>query len=551
MDMFQKLEKVSRKILITKKNNIFLIQFFLFLSTVCAQVDQRFELFDWEIFGKNESINSMSEGYQYIYFATSNNGILRYNKFSRSFDKNLYLGQGIKSKKLNQIYFDRNTGILWLVGDKGLEFSNSREGNWNQINFSRFGIKSLRNVEDLGSSNSFLWIKTSANYIKLDHVSGTFLGTFAYPDENDIDWGDYNFKNNLTIKKFEFNDYFIQDGWLLGYKDAADKNGIFYEYISYLQTENGVSWIGLSNGQLLLIDDFSKSVYPISTSIGTVYPMTITIDDLIWIGGIRNFLSDYSSISSITKNFKEINNYKDSNYSNFSKADFFSSKSIDNEIWFGSKGSVTIYNKGSDFFRTLGYEKGIPIHKIEHIEFLGDKVYIASRNDLVVLDKKTKKIIDSKLSDLINKNNTFINDMKIIGEKIYIILNDRIYVFDKDEKINAERFKSINSSSNFEGIFGFEDLIFFASEKGIFNSIEAHIISSSQYFNYKVNDIVLIDGVLFIGTMGGLAVYDFVNKELINFYDFSFIKNIFDMEQVDEFLVLLSNAGLIKLRLIQ
>ena len=136
MDMFQKLEKVLRKILITKKNNIFLIQFFLLLSTLCAQVDQRFDLFDWEIFGKNESINSISEGYQYVYFATSYNGILRYNKFSRSFDKNLYQGQGIKSQKINHIYFDKNTGILWLVGDRGLEFSNSRDGNWNQINFN-------------------------------------------------------------------------------------------------------------------------------------------------------------------------------------------------------------------------------------------------------------------------------------------------------------------------------------------------------------------------------------------------------------------------------
>ena len=551
MDMFQKLEKVLRKILITKKNNIFLIQFFLLLSTLCAQVDQRFDLFDWEIFGKNESINSISEGYQYVYFATSYNGILRYNKFSRSFDKNLYQGQGIKSQKINHIYFDKNTGILWLVGDRGLEFSNSRDGNWNQLNFNRLGVKSLRSVKDFGSSNSFLWIKTSSNFIKLDHISGTFLGTFAYPDENDIDWGDYNFENNQSTKKFEFNDYFIQDGWLLGHSDAADNNGIFYKYVSYLQIENGTSWIGLSNGQLLLIDDFSKSVYPISTSIGVIYPTTITIDDLIWIGGIRNFSSDNSSISAITKNFKDIKNYKDSNYSNFSKVDFFSNKSIDNEVWFGSQGSVTIYNKRSDFFRTLGYEKGIPMQKVEHIEYLNDKVYIASRNDLVVLDKKTKKIVDSKLSDLINQNNTFINDMKITSEIIYMILNGKIYVFNKNEKINTERFKSINNSTNIESVYGFDDIIFFTSEKGILNSAGTHIISSTQYFNYKVNDIILIDDILFIGTTGGLAVYDFVNKELINFYDFSFIKNIFDMEHVNEFLVILSNAGLIKLRLIQ
>ena len=212
---------------------------------------------------------------------------------------------------------------------------------------------------------------------------------------------------------------------------------------------------------------------------------------------------------------------------------------------------MNIFYKRSDFFRTLGYEKGIPMQKVEHIEYLNDKVYIASRNDLVVLDKKTKKIVDSKLSDLINQNNTFIDDMKITSEKIYMILNGKIYVFNKNEKINTERFKSINNSTNVERVYGFDDIIFFTSEKGILNSAGTHIISSTQYFNYKVNDIILIDDILFIGTTGGLAVYDFVNKELINFYDFSFIKNIFDMEHVNEFLVILSNAGLIKLRLIQ
>ena len=52
-----------------------------------------------------------------------------------------------------------------------------------------------------------------------------------------------------------------------------------------------------------------------------------------------------------------------------------------------------------------------------------------------------------------------------------------------------------------------------------------------------------------IGTSGGLAVYDIKEQQLNNFYDFSFIRNIFKVEQVDEFLVLLTSTGLIKLRL--
>ena len=134
MAMFQKLEKGLKEIQYAKINRFFLISLF-FISILQAQVDQRFDVFDWEIVGNNGSINSISEGYQYIFFATNGNGILRYNKFSKEFDQSLYLGQGIKSRKIKPVYFDKFTGILWSVGNEGLEFSNSREGNWNQINF--------------------------------------------------------------------------------------------------------------------------------------------------------------------------------------------------------------------------------------------------------------------------------------------------------------------------------------------------------------------------------------------------------------------------------
>ncbi len=117
MDMFQKLEKVLKRIHLTRKNNLFLIQFIFFFDVLCAQIDQRFDLYDWEIIRQNESVNSISEGYQYIFFATDANGILRFNKFSRNFESNLFLGQGIKSNKINHVYVDKNTGILWIIGN--------------------------------------------------------------------------------------------------------------------------------------------------------------------------------------------------------------------------------------------------------------------------------------------------------------------------------------------------------------------------------------------------------------------------------------------------
>ena len=545
MDMFQKLEKDLKEIQYAKINKFFFLSLFL-INILHAQADQRFDIFDWEIIGNNGSINSISEGYQYIFFATNGNGILRFNKFSRKFDQSLYLGQGIKSKKIKHVYFDKYTGILWSAGDKSLEFTSSREGNWNQVNYDRLSIKSYNDIQDLGSSSNYLWVRTLSSYLKLDHVSGTFLGLFPYPDEQ-VFWGDFNYRNNLTVKDFAFEDFFVENGWLLTNQGASDQNGTFSKYVSFLETESEFSWIGLSNGYILALDNFSKTVSPVSKGTEFTIPFTMSFNDKLWVAGIGN--SNYNALYVINKDFNEERNFKNSNYSNFSYSDIFSSKAFSEEVWLGSEGSVIIYDQRKDFFRTLGYDKGIPVERVEFIESLDNKVYIGSRNDLIVIDKSSKKIIDSKISDLIKKNNLFIDDLKVIGNIIFLISSGKVYQFNSNEQININQYNNF-SLDQFKpyAVYGNNNSKYFVSERGIVNNINEKVIPSSLYFNYRVSDIVLADNYMYIGTTGGLAIYDIKENQLHNFFDFTFLKNIFDMEQINEFLVLLTSSGLVKLK---
>ena len=543
--MFQKLEKDLKEIQYAKINKFFFLSLFL-INILHAQADQRFDIFDWEIIGNNGSINSISEGYQYIFFATNGNGILRFNKFSRKFDQSLYLGQGIKSKKIKHVYFDKYTGILWSAGDKSLEFTSSREGNWNQVNYDRLSIKSYNDIQDLGSSSNYLWVRTLSSYLKLDHVSGAFLGLFPYPDEQ-VFWGDFNYRNNLIVKDFEFEDFFVENGWLLTNQGASDQNGTFSKYVSFLETESEFSWIGLSNGYILALDNFSKTVSPVSKGTEFNIPFTMSFNDKLWVAGIGN--SNYNALYVINKDFNEERNFKNSNYSNFSYSDIYSSKAFSEEVWLGSEGSVIIYDQRKDFFRTLGYDKGIPVERVEFIESLDNKVYIGSRNDLIVIDKSSKKIIDSKISDLIKKNNLFIDDLKVIGNIIFLISSGRVYQFNSDEQININQYNnfSLNQFKPY-AVYGNNNSKYFVLERGIVNNINNKVIPSSLYFNYRVSDIVLADNYMYIGTTGGLAIYDIKENQLHNFFDFTFLKNIFDMEQINEFLVLLTSSGLVKLK---
>ena len=60
--------------------------------------------------------------------------------------------------------------------------------------------------------------------------------------------------------------------------------------------------------------------------------------------------------------------------------------------------------------------------------------------------------------------------------------------------------------------------------------------------------MVIADNFLYIGTNGGMAVYDYQTNQLHDFFEFTFLKNIFDMEQINEFLVLLTSSGLVKFK---
>jgi hypothetical protein len=540
--MFQKLEKDLKEIQYAKINKFFSLSLFL-INILHAQVDQRFGIFDWEIIGNNGSINSISEGYQYIFFATNGNGILRFNKFSRKFDQSLYLGQGIKSKKIKHVYFDKFTGILWSVGDKSLEFTSSREGNWNNVNYSKLSLNSYNDIIDIGSSLNFIWIKTSSSYIKLDHINGSFLGIFLFPDEKKIFWGDSNFKYDIFFKEIDFANYFVEKGWLLSQNFAIDSNGISAKYISLLKTENGHSWIGLTNGYIMLVDNFSKTINPINFGFDTAIPLTISFKKEAWLAGIRD--KKLSSVASISEDFNEIRNFSELNYSNFFNGDFFSSKIIDNEVWFGSTGAVLIYNKEKDFFRTLGYEKYIPVGRIYFIENLRNKILIGSKKDLVIIDKSTKKRVNSIISNFVRKNNTYIDDLGTDKDNIYLISNNKLYQIDMDENIN---FSKLNEEFKFISVFVSNEIKYFVTDRGIINSENDSIIPSSLYFNYQINDIVEFKDYIFIGTNKGLIVYNSKYNRLNDFYNFSFLENIYDMEQIGKYLVLLSNSGLIKLK---
>ena len=251
-------------------------------------------------------------------------------------------------------------------------------------------------ISDIGSSTNYLWVKSGPNFIKLDHVNGTNLGTYAFPDESDIDWGDMSYKY-INMTNFNFNDYFVESGWMLTINGASDNRGKFLKYESYYQSDHMFDWIGLDNGFLLQIDKFSKSIKPVYYGLGTNSIKDSLLDgDFLWIvgeGGITKF--------DIYQNTTEV--LRPEEYFQFDESSISCIVKVDDEIWFGSStGYILVYNVKKDSFRKFGNFYGVV-----DMVYREDQVWVSTRinrglNSIFAIDKELKIKSDDTIPDTID-----------------------------------------------------------------------------------------------------------------------------------------------------
>ena len=560
--MYQKLEKdinVTSSVKTKKDNKILiLLGLMLLIRPLFGQIDNRFNVFSWEQYASAGAVNSISEDYTYFYFGTENAGILRLNKFSQQFAKPINQAQGLKSNSIEHVYFDDHTGILWVIGDNFIEYSFSREGSWTDFNYNSLSLKSGNQIIDIGSSEDYLWLRSNSRFFKLDHVNGILLGIYATPDEASIDWGDTS-SRELRWRMFDFNDYFVEDAWLLTSNGVSDNRGNFSKYLSYYESDNGVNWMSLSNGYILKIDEFNKLITPIFYGLSCAVPTSIIDDDILWISGIGN--KSFNGIAKFDIDNNKFENILSDNYLNFNKDNIYSSIMIDNEIWFGLDSYVMVYDIRKDSFRTIGFEKGVPRGKIIHLEHKNGSVFAGSINGVIEINSASKGRIDGAIEKFVFSRNLFLGDIERFEEKVFFVLSNSVFIYDHENN----RVSSLNwENETFDGLmkknqvdiasrsvsrtFSRNNNLYIVTDLGIIDYKDGSlIVPSATYFNYKITDLIVVDSsVLFLSTTRGLFIVDLEENELINYYDFPFLRNIYQMKYMSEYLLLLTSKGLIK-----
>ena len=538
------------------------MKFFLFsylfivtaLSYAFSQPLKSFRPFDWVLYKASGSITSFTEGYTFIYVGTSLGGIKRFNVYGNYFDNPISTAQGLEDNIINAVHFDKKTGFLWASTPHHIQYSFSREGDWFSKSFRDIGLSKFDKVTQIGSSDSYIWLKARSSYVKLDHSSGMMVGIYPVPDEINILWSSGEYNNNHESKD-DFTNFVVLDGWMLNGDELIDPIGNRKRITTVLFTQYGNVLLGSENGVVFYGSKTMETFTPILSDIINDDVLSLHLDNYyLWIGS-QNYLSskgisklDVKSLESFPFSFEETINMQPSS--------IYSLISVNNEIWAGGEGIVLYYNGGKNFWKTLDQSRGIPDGIIWDMCLSDRYLWMGSSRGLKRLEIATHTV------DLIGIeqyfNNTQVYSIENINNDIWIGSKSGLYIYSNNDPklINAfslqKKEELINNLFNFTIIRQDNKQVYVAGDMGVAKfdtqSKEWELVSSSVvYDNKMIYSMSINDNYLFLGTRKGLSR---INKKtgLIRNYSYPFIGQVNDLILDGNTLWIGSVNGLIKFK---
>ena len=536
---------------------ILLLGLLYFPETLLCQINSRHGPFDWVIYRKPGTIKSFTEGLSYIYIATESAGIFRYSFYGNQFEYPITRAQGLSSNRVNAIHFDKITGILWVATDKAIDYSYNAEGNWISRSLENYNLLSGVTIEQIGSSNNYLWILAGPSYLKLDRTSGVFLGSFTFPDEMEIEWSSGPMKYSNSVDDV-LMDYTVMDGWLLNLNSFISPKGKNVYISTIYSSDNNTIWVGTDAGIIFQGDPYMKSFYPIKYGLSNTDVQTFIHSFPSWLGG-RNYPDDEGSLSLVDPYNAYFDWYEGEFLINVNHLDIYENCIVNNEYWFGGVSSIIVYDSKRDFWRTLDASKGIPYGQIRFLEPDTNFIWAASNYEIEKINIKTKRSESTRLNNSLS--NSYINDISLINNYLWVSTEYKLLCYNTDSEVivpfdyvgNTNSIKDrIDVITKFYAVFYDGIKLYVATNQGIiaYNNVNStwELITESTIYNNKVVKIIYVyNKQLFIVTDNSLIRLK-INKGFYKEYDYQFIGTINDIFVENNHVWLATNNGLIQFK---
>ena len=229
--------------------NIFSYILFLFLDLLFCQ-NFNYDNDDWYILTQPGVINSIAEDNYNVYFVAEN-GIYTFNKITEDIKYDYAFSIQSNFEKIRHMMYDDFRDYYWVVHSRGVSFKSSVSSIWRDMSFSNSGIFNAYQIDDLGYSPEYIWIRSMGMLYPFDPFVAKMVDWEIAENEIDfIQWGHSKFGvagSNIDISSFSIN-----SEWRVGINSIySHKYDSALHPSVFMEDQDGNQWYGTNEGIIL------------------------------------------------------------------------------------------------------------------------------------------------------------------------------------------------------------------------------------------------------------------------------------------------------------
>jgi len=469
---------------------------------------------DWYILTKPGSISSITEDNFFIYIATEN-GIYSYDKVIGDFQYDYSLSVNLRSKDISHFYFDKFRDFFWLVNKEGISFKSSVSSIWREMSLSNSGIYSIYDIDDIGSSLDYFWIRSGNGLYPFDPFSGLPANTNdAMQESGMIKWG-YS-KKGIAGNEYDISPYVIDGEWKVGMKQITHRDGTEISVTVFMEDDEGNKWYGTDKGYIL--KSWSSSYRLELITIGLPFDNVTEVynddNDNWWFADSRfkrtgnltlfnNYSQSYNT--PFISKWNEYNNEWTYYFSNESivikHEDINCILELGSTMYFGTMFGVLYLDLFNRDWNLIDASNGLNDSAVWDIVEFDNSIFVATSkglNEISIIDHSVLPNIHGSFK-VLNQYNIY--DLEIDSLNLYLSSNFGLYLMNMEdfslELISEKNYKVIRYEES--GIMGSDGSLWLNEninqEKYIASNVETFDICGTYIWSVNNNEVTLTDTI--------------------------------------------------------
>ena len=408
---------------------------------------------DWFVIKSLGQIQTFTETNHNEILIGTTNGIFIYDKLTNDLFFDMYLARDLPSLDIKNIFYDKSTDHVWVHHSEGVSLKAFSSFSYHHLTQSTLIDRGLSNIDDIGSSDNYIWFRRGDYIVAANPFSGKFIPNSKVEDSiNSIIWGSSMF--GYAGEDINLSEYYISDtDWSIGYRlnninnKYIDYNVFFDSYgnqiiptVKFIDSDNN-TWIGTDMGFMFSAWGRSKKLNHIESGLqgeiisdiyidkqnnwwfyDSQYKRSYILNDLRIYNKSNNFLTFWNETQGKWKNYKT--NESISIQSN----DVNDMIEYEGNILMGTSAGLIKYD-GKWELMDIG--DGLNDNFIQEIEASSNRLFASTKSGINEIDVNSSSVLPTNFKVL---NNLDILDMVIFEEdSVYLCLNN--YYSDKQSCI--------------------------------------------------------------------------------------------------------------------